>query len=419
MQEIKKKIVYLLAIVTSLWLIILIFNTVQTFRAELLVSKILSIDLKKNWPEIEKNITKLLGLKRKDFHYNDIAARLYIRRFAETGKREDYENAARISESAYSQNPFNPYVLTRRIELDYIAIVKGVIKAPAYFTKKSAQAKEKILLDFDETRESLEKFYKIWKDNVINDYIKKRDYDKALSEIENLTARMPALDNHFLRRRVLALVGLNRLDMAIEYGKQLARLKQDKDSYLMLAKIYKLSGNMEKAREMFGVSYMLGFHRELSHFGLYTINENAYMKYRFIRRYLDKDIEKGIYCDKVVGQLEAAKLAHPDSKDFIENLVYLCMKRMLPKVRYYIIDRADCIDKYKVSDKQLICSYSYKTLSEKFINTLDYIINRRTDPSNTPKYYVMQGVIHSLMGRSDMEKESYFRAVDYIASGTD
>lgn len=89
--------------------------------------------------EIEMPLIDALESLRGDFHYEDLAGMLYANKYKETGDEGFYKKAQDLFEKAHSDNPYDVYVLTHRIELEALAIRKGHVKKASPFVEKAAE----------------------------------------------------------------------------------------------------------------------------------------------------------------------------------------------------------------------------------------------------------------------------------------
>jgi tetratricopeptide (TPR) repeat protein len=95
------------------------------------------LSIAEEWPEIESNITKAVQRVPRDAHYQDLCGVYYIRRLGLTGEPVLYREGAAFLKKAHSLNPFDPYVLIHRIDLDQVALAKGLISEAARETQQA------------------------------------------------------------------------------------------------------------------------------------------------------------------------------------------------------------------------------------------------------------------------------------------
>ena len=81
------------------------------------------------WPQVEARIHGALDLVGDNASYLDTAGILVLRRFHAAPARALYDRAAALFERARAANPFNPYIVLNRIELDTEALMNKTIEA--------------------------------------------------------------------------------------------------------------------------------------------------------------------------------------------------------------------------------------------------------------------------------------------------
>ncbi len=115
----------------SLCAVILIYLSVDATR-KIFVDKLFwksqSLKITTDWNQIEENIVRGLKVVPKDFYYEDMAGLFYLKRLNEVVEIDTYTKGVSIFENAISHNPFDPGVLIHRIDIETIALLKGIIK---------------------------------------------------------------------------------------------------------------------------------------------------------------------------------------------------------------------------------------------------------------------------------------------------
>lgn len=86
---------------------------------------------------IEPYMSDGLNKEPDDYIYEDIAGFLYYKKFLKDGQNKTYEKSAVHLENAHLRNPYDPFVMIHRINLDSAALKKGIISNPSEFTEKA------------------------------------------------------------------------------------------------------------------------------------------------------------------------------------------------------------------------------------------------------------------------------------------
>lgn len=141
----QKKAFYLFASVCLVTLVFLIHKTINVIYADNLLWKSKFMDVRNDWDIMQSNIKAALNAVPGDFRFEHEAGILYTKRVNETGDRESYSEGAEILEKANAHNPFNPYVLIHRIDMDAIALKRGIISQKTDFTE--AAIKQATIID--------------------------------------------------------------------------------------------------------------------------------------------------------------------------------------------------------------------------------------------------------------------------------
>jgi tetratricopeptide (TPR) repeat protein len=105
--------------------------TLREIRADGLFFELRSLDVSRDWPQIREKLTTALRLVSDDPYYQDAAGVWYLKRLRASGDRDAYDRAATLLEGAGTKNPFDPYILIHRIDLETTALQGRVVKSPS------------------------------------------------------------------------------------------------------------------------------------------------------------------------------------------------------------------------------------------------------------------------------------------------
>ncbi len=190
-------IAYIPAVLSIAFLIFLSLDLAGKMRADRLFHISRNMDVKKDWPQIEYVISEGLKKAPKESHYLDIAATFYIRRFDITREKELYLRAMSIIKEMYKINPFNPYGLSRAIELDSIGLVKGVLKHPSEFSKKGVEILKSNYKSYNWVKKVSDVFYREWAYRNVISLLDEGDVKSALTQIMVLVKAHPYIDYYY------------------------------------------------------------------------------------------------------------------------------------------------------------------------------------------------------------------------------
>jgi O-antigen ligase len=101
------------------------------WQADRLLRESEAMDVGPAWPQVDARIHDALDLVGDNPSYLDAAGILVLRRFHAAPARALYDRAAALFEQARAANPFNPYIVLNRIELDTEALMNKTIEADA------------------------------------------------------------------------------------------------------------------------------------------------------------------------------------------------------------------------------------------------------------------------------------------------
>jgi tetratricopeptide (TPR) repeat protein len=101
--------------------------TFREWRADALLFESNAADVTGDWPRVQQNLTTALQLMRDDSYYADAAGVRYLQRLNATGERDAYERAVILLDRARRRNPFDPYILIHRIDLEATGLQRKVV----------------------------------------------------------------------------------------------------------------------------------------------------------------------------------------------------------------------------------------------------------------------------------------------------
>jgi hypothetical protein len=119
------------------FLIALSIRTTKEFFGDRLFGSARFINIEQDWPGIKTRIEQGMEWIPRHSTYEDDAGLYYLKQYARTRAMETYKKGARLLEQAYEDNPFDPYVLIHRIDLERIALELGTFSQPSAYVKES------------------------------------------------------------------------------------------------------------------------------------------------------------------------------------------------------------------------------------------------------------------------------------------
>ncbi|OGP51891.1 MAG: hypothetical protein A2Y79_09180 [Deltaproteobacteria bacterium RBG_13_43_22] len=257
--------------VCVLFLVILTLEAMNRLVTDRLFGISQTLSIEEDWPEIEFNLKEGLTRISDDSYYEDLAGVYYIRRLSVSGKSDLYRQGAAQLEKAYRHNPFDPYVLIHRVELDQVAMMKQVIFRPAEFTQ---QAMVK-LLSMDRNNPTVYK-------TVARLKIREKKFPEALDLIEkasrlNCGAPNPREEWTAAQHGIfLELVKQNNFSAAlIVLQKVVTQYPDDDPSYVLMGNIYGIMKEYKKAKEAFLIAINLNKDNQNAKEGLRMIEEDG------------------------------------------------------------------------------------------------------------------------------------------------
>jgi O-antigen ligase len=272
---------YTISLVLLVFMVILTAESVQKLYANKLFQESRYLDIQTQWQRIQANTEKGLRAVPGDFHYEYVAALLYEKKLSLTGDLSAYEKGCRLLEQAHNHNPYDPYILTRRIEFDIEALNKGIIKSTSGFvrdntkklieTAKNNPSVYEVISKlrfregkFNEAREYIKKAINLRKENI-RYYLIEGDICRVLNDVEaSIDSYKNSLANnsdpkvsseewiHAKYGIADGLIRKNQPDKALKALDSVAEhFPKRVDSYLMMGDICGRVNNLEKAREFF------------------------------------------------------------------------------------------------------------------------------------------------------------------------
>jgi putative inorganic carbon (HCO3(-)) transporter len=272
---------YPILVALVIFTVLLSVDSVKKLYTNKLFQESRYLDIQTQWPRIQTNTDKGLRAVPGDFHYEYVAALIYEKRFSLTGDPGAYEKGCRLLEQAHHNNPYNPYILIRRIEFDIEALQEGIIKSTSGFVRENTiklvqtaknhpsvyEVISKLRFSerkFQEALENIKKAINLRKENT-RYYLIEGDICRALNDADaSIDSYKNSLANNsdqkvFSQEWIHAKYGIaagliqkNQPDEALmEINSVVERFPKIVDSYLMIGDIYGRMNNLEKAREFF------------------------------------------------------------------------------------------------------------------------------------------------------------------------
>ena len=283
----KKPAGYVFGTLCSMALIFLFVDAINRINADRLFWKSQMLSVTKDWKQIESNTAEGLEYVSDDFYYYDMAGLLYIKKVNENGDPEAYKMGVKALEKAHQLNPFDGYTLLHRMDLDAIAMRKGIIGKPTEFVEQSIN--KIVLLDknnptvyesvvklrlgekrYKEALEYLKKAialrptdlrYQLMEGEIYyasGDTTSSMDtYKRIVSETEKVN---PPPQEWARAKYGIAYCLFNKrdFDSALKEMKTVTdRLPGDAHAYVIIGDAYGGMGNLEKAKESFATALKL------------------------------------------------------------------------------------------------------------------------------------------------------------------
>jgi len=238
----------------------------------------------KDWTQIESNIEEGLEFMPDDFYYYDLAGLLYMKRLNETGDAGTYRKGVAILEKAHRMNHFDIYVFIHRIDIDLIALRKGIIDKPSEFVEQSInklmsmdknnptvyESIVKLRLGekrYKEALEYLKKAMALRPDDATyllmqgETYYASGDITSSMNVYRDIVARTEKISppsTEWARAKygiAYCLFNKRAFDSALKEMKTVTdRLPRDAHAYVIMGDAYGGMGNLEKAKESFATA---------------------------------------------------------------------------------------------------------------------------------------------------------------------
>jgi O-antigen ligase/tetratricopeptide (TPR) repeat protein len=90
-----------------------------------------NVDPATGWTLMESRLLRAVELVPDEAFYLDQAGLMYYRRYAATGDADSYEKGKRMFDRGHSANPYDSYILLHAVELDGLALHRGLLKGPS------------------------------------------------------------------------------------------------------------------------------------------------------------------------------------------------------------------------------------------------------------------------------------------------
>jgi tetratricopeptide (TPR) repeat protein len=137
----RKALIYGTSAILVLLLGLLVYGAVTRIYADHLLWKIGQWEMKdpERWPAATAALGRLLRAAGNDHHYLNAAGRIHTERFGLTENPAEYERAAGLFEKAHRENPFDPYVLIGRVDLETLALKKGLLEEASPYVESALE----------------------------------------------------------------------------------------------------------------------------------------------------------------------------------------------------------------------------------------------------------------------------------------
>jgi putative inorganic carbon (HCO3(-)) transporter len=272
---------YIFLTLVSIALMYLVFDAINRIYANRLFWQAEHMSPAKDWKQMEYNIKEGLAAVPGDFYHEDMAGILYLKRYNETGEKASYEEALRLLENAHRHNPYDIYVMIHRVDLETVALKKGLIQKPSSSVEKLVSS----MLDMDKNNPSVY-------ESAIKLRLEEKKYEDVLKLLEKARTLHPEELKYYIlegnmhrntgnvskaieafrncikiseakgiydedwlnAKHNIAIHYLNKKDFnnALKEAKEISeRMPNNVHPYNLLGDIYGISGNFDKARESF------------------------------------------------------------------------------------------------------------------------------------------------------------------------
>jgi len=219
MRRWKSITMYIMLTLFSTALIYLSFDAINRIYANRLFYQAQHISTAEDWKRIEYNIKEGLLAMSGDFYHEDMAGTLYLKRYNETGEKDLYERAVTLLENAHRHNPYDVYVIIHRIDLETVALKKGMIQKPSDFVEKLVS----LVLDMDKNNPSVY-------ESAIKLRLEEKKYEDVLKLLEKARALHPEEIKYFILEGNMHRV-LGNETKAVETLKKSISIAENKGLY--------------------------------------------------------------------------------------------------------------------------------------------------------------------------------------------
>lgn len=299
----KAKGMYAFLTLVSIGLIYLSFDALSRIYANRLFWQAQHMSVVKDWKQVEQNINEGLAVMSGDFYHEDMAGILYLKRVNEVSDQDAYFKGSKLLEQAHRHNPYDVYVMIHRIDLEVIALKKGMIQKPSDFVEKLVPLMLKmdknnptvyesaIKLKLEERKHKdvlklLEKARALHPDEIkyyiLEGNMHSADGDDSKA-VESFKKGISIAENNGLfneewanAKYSLTAFYMNKrlFDKALKEIEDVKlRLPGNARTYVMAGDIYGVTGNFDKARESFNAALKIDPNNQNARKGLEQIKK--------------------------------------------------------------------------------------------------------------------------------------------------
>jgi O-antigen ligase len=117
----------------------------RDLRADRSIYSAQHLNVASEWPAVSRLVNETLDLVPRNARSLDEAGVLYLRRLHAAGEQRAYRDGAALLERAHARNPFDPYPMIHRIDIETAALHAGIVGAPSQEALEAAT--EAVALD--------------------------------------------------------------------------------------------------------------------------------------------------------------------------------------------------------------------------------------------------------------------------------
>jgi O-antigen ligase/tetratricopeptide (TPR) repeat protein len=119
--------------------IYLVGDAVIRFQADYSFSQANQLDPVTEWTLTESRLLRAVELVPGEVFYRDQAGLIYNRRYAATGDKDTYNKGMSMFNQGYLANPYDSYILLHAVELNVLAIHRGLLVDPSPLVKNALE----------------------------------------------------------------------------------------------------------------------------------------------------------------------------------------------------------------------------------------------------------------------------------------